>query len=461
VIPLRLAEVAEIVHGRLVDIPDPAAVVTGTVEFDSRSVTPGGLFVAMPGERVDGHDFAALAVQSGALAVVAARPVGTPAIVVSDPLAALGALAAEVIRRLPQLTIVGITGSVGKTTTKDLTAALLRRLGSTVAPPESFNNEIGHPYTALKADAQTRFLVLEKSARNVGHIAALCAIAPPKVGAVLNVGSAHLGKFGSREGIAATKGELVEALPVDGVAVLNADDPLVAAMRTRTKARVLTVGEGADADFRAVDIALDSAGRAGYTLLAHGQKIPVQLAGVGAQLVPASLNAIAIAAELGLAPADAAVVLRDTGPASHWRMEVTERPDGVTIINDAYNANPESMSSALHTLAVLSHDRRSWAVLGTMAELGADAPEAHAAIGRLVAQLGIDRLVVIGAEAAPAHEAATAAAGWHGESVRVPDVAAAVDLLGGALAGGDIVLVKASRAEALERVALALLGPHS
>jgi UDP-N-acetylmuramoyl-tripeptide--D-alanyl-D-alanine ligase len=459
-IPLRLDEVAALVDGRLVDVSDPAALISGTVEFDSRAVKPGDLFVALPGERVDGHDFAAVAVQSGAVAVLAGRPVGVPAIVTADPLDALGRLARAVLERLPQVTVVGLTGSVGKTTTKDLTAALVRQLGPTVAPPGSFNSEIGFPHTVLRADTDTRYLVLEQGARKVGHIAALSAIAPPRIGAVLNVGSAHVGEFGSTEAIARAKGELVEALPGDGVAVLNADDPLVSAMRERTNARVVTFGQGPGADVRATDIVLDDRARPTFTLVAHGEKIPVRLPTVGAHQVPASLAAIAIAAELGLAPADAVAVLQETGPASHWRMEVTERPDGVTIVNDAYNANPESVAAALHTVHTMSAKRR-WAVLGTMAELGPEAPHAHAEVGRLVAELGIDRLVAVGPEAAPVHDAAVETTSWDGESVRVPDAAAAIEFVGPRLEKGDVVLVKASRVEELQRVALALIEDGS
>ena len=265
-IPLSLAEIADVVGGRL-HRADGAASVTGTVEFDTRELTEGGLFVALPGERVDGHDFAAQAVAAGAVAVLAAREVDAPAIIVpplaegeahersvaltgdkdgsgAAVLAALGKLARHVVLALSKqgLTVVGVTGSSGKTSTKDVIAQLLEPLGPTVAPPGSFNNELGHPWTALRADAGTRHLVLELSARGPGHIAELAAIAPPKIGVVLNVGSAHVGEFGSREGIAKTKGELVEALPEDGLAVLNLDDPLVAAMASRTKARVVTVG---------------------------------------------------------------------------------------------------------------------------------------------------------------------------------------------------------------------------
>ena len=446
-IPLTLQEIAGAVGGRLDGVPDPGAAVTGAVEFDSRLVGPGGLFVALPGERVDGHDFAGTAVAAGAVGVLAARPVGVPAIVVPDVLAALGALAHQVLARLPRLTVVGVTGSSGKTSTKDLLAQLLARLGPTVAPPGSFNNEIGHPYTVLRADAATRYLVLENSARGIGHIAQLCAIAPPRIGVVLNVGSAHLGEFGSREAIAAAKGELVEALPAGGVAVLNADDPLVAAMAARTRARVRTFGTRGDV--RASEVRLEG-GRARFLL--NGTE-PVALRLYGEHHVSNALAAAAVALELGMPPREVAAALSEAGPVSRWRMEVTDRADGVTVVNDAYNANPESVRAALDALGRIAGERRRWAVLGQMAELGAGADEEHAAVGRLVAGLGIARLVVVGEQAAPMHAAAVAEGA---DSVRVPDAAAAVDLLRRELRPPDVVLVKASRAAALERVALEL-----
>ena len=261
-IPLTLAEVAGAVGGELHDVPDPGARVTGDVELDSRRIRPGGLFVALAGERVDGHEHAAGAVGAGAVGVLAARPVGVPAVVVPDVPAALADLARAVLGRLPDVTVVGVTGSSGKTSTKDLLAQLLAELGPTVAPPGSFNNELGHPYTVLRSTVDTRYLVLEKSARGIGHVAWLTRIARPRIGVVLNVGTAHLGEFGSRENIALAKGELVEALPADGVAVLNADDPLVAAMAARTAARVVLVGESAQAGVRAADVTLDERGRA-------------------------------------------------------------------------------------------------------------------------------------------------------------------------------------------------------
>jgi UDP-N-acetylmuramoyl-tripeptide--D-alanyl-D-alanine ligase len=461
VIPLTLGEVAAAVDGELRDTPDAAAPVTGDVELDSRRIRPGGLFVALRGERVDGHAHARAAVAAGAVAVLAARPVGVPAVVVPDVQDALGRLAAAVLRRLPRVAVVGITGSSGKTSTKDLVAQLLARTGPTVAPPGSFNNELGHPYTVLRSTMDTRYLVLEYSARGLGHIAALCRIAPPRIATVLNVGSAHLGEFGSRRAIAAAKGELVEALPpaeAGGVAVLNVDDPLVAAMAARTAARVVTIGESAGADVRAVDVRLDERGRPAYRLVTPAGAAEVRLGLYGAHHVPNSLAAAAVATELGMPLPEAAAALAEARPLSRWRMEVTERTDGVLVVNDAYNANPESMRAALIALMTMSRGRRSWAVLGQMAELGAGAVAEHEAVGRLAARLGVDRVVVVGAEAGGIADGATGDGSWGGESVHVPDVQAAVRLLRQQLRPGDVVLVKASRAAGLERVALALAG---
>ncbi|MEN3361282.1 MAG: UDP-N-acetylmuramoyl-tripeptide--D-alanyl-D-alanine ligase [Mycobacteriales bacterium] len=462
-IPLSLAEVADAVGGGLADVPDPTVRVTADVELDSRRIVPGGLFVALRGERVDGHEHAAGAVAAGAAGVLAARPVGVPAVVVPDVQAALGELASAVLARLPGLVVAGVTGSSGKTSTKDLLAQLLSRLGPTVAPPGSFNNELGHPYTVLRSTVDTRYLVLEYSARGIGHIAALARIAAPRVAAVLNVGSAHLGEFGSRAAIATAKGELIEALPAaagGGIAVLNADDPVVAAMAGRTAARVVTFGESAGASVRADEVRLDDTGRPGFRLVTPAGAATVQLGLYGAHHVLNALAAAAIALELGLPLADVAAGLAAAKPLSRWRMEVTERTDGVLVVNDAYNANPESMRAALTALRTMARARRSWAVLGQMAELGDGAAGEHDALGRFATGAGVDRLVVVGPEAAPTHAAAAADGSWRGESVHVPDVAAAVRLLQEQVRPGDVVLVKASRAVGLERVAAALLaGP--
>ena len=461
-IPLSLAEVATASGGRLVDAPDPAATVTGRVVFDSREVGPGDLFLALPGERADGHDFAAGAVAAGAVGVLAQRPVGVPAVIVRDGLAALSRLAREVLRRLPGVTVVGITGSSGKTSTKDLVAALLSRLGPTVAPPGSFNNELGHPYTVLLATEQTRYLVLEYSARGLGHIAALCAVATPHIAVELNVGTAHLGEFGSPEVVARAKAELVAGLAATDLAVLNADDPRVRAMAGATAARVVLTGTAPDAQVRAADVRLDAQGRPSYTLIAPSGQAPVRLPLYGAHHVANSLAATAVALELGMDVVDVAAALALVRPVSRWRMEVAERGDGVTVVNDAYNANPESMRAALHALVAIGAARpagaRTWAVLGHMAELGPYARTAHDELGRLVNQLGIDRLVAVGPAAAPVHAGALMAGAQGEESVHVPDIEAARALLDAQVRPGDVVLVKASRAAGLERLAAALLA---
>ena len=459
-IALTLHDIAEIVDGQLHNA-DADAVVTGSVEFDSRFVTQGGLFLALPGERVDGHDFVPAAIAAGAVAALVTRPVDAPCIVVTDGFAALAALAAAVIRRLPDTTVIGITGSSGKTSTKDMLASVLAKLGPTVAPPGSFNNELGHPYTVLRADEATRFLVLEKSARGVGHIAYLTRIAPPRIGVELNVGSAHIGEFGSREAIAQAKGELVESLPDaahGGVAVLNRDDPLVLAMRDRTSARLVTYGLAVDADVRADDVESDELGRYRFTLRADGHSAPVALRFVGAHHVHNALAVAAVALEVGMPLADVAAALSAAQPASRWRMETTERADGLLIINDAYNANPESMRAALQALANIAGRRsgRAVAVLGGMAELGDRAETAHEEVGRLVAELGIPRLVVVGPAARGIERGAALAGSWSGEASWVPDIDSAVALLRRELGAADVVLVKASRAASLERVALAI-----
>jgi UDP-N-acetylmuramoyl-tripeptide--D-alanyl-D-alanine ligase len=445
VIALRLAEIAAAVGGTLHG-GDPDALVDGTVEFDSRKVTRGGLFVAFAGGNVDGHDFAAAAVAAGAAGVLGRRAVaGVASIVVEDPRAAMALLARYCLDRLPDTTVVGLTGSSGKTTTKDYIAQLLAPAGPTVAPAGSFNNELGHPYTVLQAGPATRWLVLELGARGIGHVRYLCAVAPPRIGVVLNVGGAHIGEFGTVDAIARAKGELVEALPADGVAVLNADDPRVAAMAARTGARAVTFG--AHADVRAEALTLD-AGRARFRLVTPSGSAPVALRLVGAHHVGNALAAAAVAGELGGTPEAVAATLSAAAPASRWRMEVMDRADGVTVVNDAYNANPDSMAAALRALAALAVGRRTWAVLGPMQELGSESAAAHADVARLAKELGVDELVTVDSPD-------------YGAGRPVPDVAAATALLRAELAPGDVVLVKASRAAGLDRIAAELLGGNA
>jgi UDP-N-acetylmuramoyl-tripeptide--D-alanyl-D-alanine ligase len=462
VIPLSLARIAQIAGGRI-DHGDPGAIVSGEVVIDSRRVSPGGLFAAVAGEHSDGHDFAAAAVAAGAVAVLATRPVPAPSVLVADVPAALAALARAVVDALPAARIAGITGSVGKTSTKDLAAQLVERLGPTIAPAGSFNNEFGHPLTVLRADAATRYLVLELSARGLGHIAYLCRVAPPRYGVVLNVGHAHAGEFGGLDQVARAKGELPEALPADGVAILNADDPRVLAMADRTRARVVTFScaPGSRAPVRAADIRLDDLGRPSFTLLTPAGSAPVTLRLHGAHNVPNALAAAALAGELGLDLDGIADGLRTAAARSRWRMEVHQRGDGVTVINDAYNANPESVRAALDALAHLSQGGRGFAVLGHMAELGGTSRASHEDIGEYAARAGdsgLAGLIAVGEEAAPLLDGARRVRSWAGEAHAVPDGAAALELLANRLKPSDVVLVKASRAAQLEGVAAALLG---
>ncbi|WP_175084704.1 UDP-N-acetylmuramoyl-tripeptide--D-alanyl-D-alanine ligase [Candidatus Frankia nodulisporulans] len=487
-IPLTLAEVAAATGGRLEAGADPAALVRA-VTVDSRLAAPGTLFVAIVGERVDGHDHAAEAIAAGAPAVLATRAVAVPSVRVDDPLAALAALAALVRDRSPAA-VVAVTGSAGKTTTKDLLADLLGEIGPTIWPPGSFNNEIGLPLTLLRTEPDTAFVVLEMGARGLGHIAALCAIARPSVGVVLNVGSAHVGEYADgRAGIAKAKGELAES--ATDTVILNADDPLVAAMATRVRrtAQVITFTQAADVggqppasppaalvtEVGARQVRVDAAGRASFVLVAGGERHPVTLGLVGAHQVANALAAAAVALRLGLPAARVAATLTAARPRSRWRMEVSRTGAGVTIVNDAYNANPESMRAALHTLIGLRGSGRAFAVLGGMGELGTAADEAHDDLGRLTVDLGVDRLVAVGAAARRVHAAAETALATSGvsggggvsggdgavdgggrSSTWVADADAAVAAVVARARAGDVVLVKASRSYGLERVAQGL-----
>lgn len=435
-IPLTLTRVAELTGGVL---HGPAragdVVIDGPVTTDSRECGPGGLYVARIGEHADGHDFVPDAAARGAVAALTSRIVGgLPSVVVDDVQLAFGRLARGVVDAAPALHVIGITGSSGKTSTKDLLAAVLATAGETVAPVGSLNGEVGVPLTVCRITPSTRFLVVEMGARGIGHLAYLTRIAPPQIGIVLNVGSAHLGEFGSREDIARAKAELPQAIPAGGLAVLNADDPLVAAMAEGLSARVCLVGTSARADVRAEEVVLDEGGRAAYTLVARQGRAAVRLGLVGAHHVANSLAVAAAALELGLPIESVAAALSAAGPTSRWRMEVTHRPDGVVVVNDAYNANPESMRAALDALAAMRTSGRRWAVVGEMLELGDASAAEHAQIGRYAAQLGIDRLVAVGDGAR-----AVGAPEW------VRDTDAAFDLLRAELAPGDIVLFKSSR----------------
>src|SRR5665213_2353990 len=427
---LTVSEIAQLSHGVVSDLADPAAPVIGPVVVDSRRVSPGCLFVAVSGARVDGHDFVAQAVADGAPVVLASRTVAVPAVVVGDTVRALGDLARGYLHRLASPVVVGITGSSGKTSTKDIVGQLLTKLGPTIAPEGSFNTEVGLPLTVLRADADTRYLVLEYSARGLDHIAYLCGIARPQIGVVL-----------------------------------NADDDAVVAMAARTPARVVTFGLGTDADLRAVDVVLDELARPSFRMVTARGEVEVSLSLHGAHHVSNALAAAAVALELGLDLEAVAAGLAGIDTVSRWRMQVSERADGVIVINDAYNANPESMKAALAALAAMGSGghgagpaRRMNAVLGLMAELGSTAATAHRDIGAAAALIGVHQLVVVGAAARGIAEGAIEA-GLEASRVTVVDgFADAVSHLEKDLGPGDVVLVKASRSADLQRVAQALLA---
>jgi UDP-N-acetylmuramoyl-tripeptide--D-alanyl-D-alanine ligase len=473
-IELTAAEVAEATSGRLAAGADPGTVVRGPVVVDSRLAEAGSLFVALPGEHVDGHDFAPAAVDAGASLVLAARELdGVPAVVVDDVQTALGELARHVLARVRaagDLKVAAVTGSVGKTTTKDLLGQLLAPEAgdgadpsAVIVPAGSFNNEVGLPLTVLRVTPATRYLVLEMGADNPGNIAYLTRIAPPDVGIVLVVGSAHLGRFGGVEAIARTKAEMVSGVVPGGTVALNADDVRVAAMAGRAApgTEVVTFGTIPAAEVRAVDVTVDG-GRARFALEADGESADVALRLVGAHHVTNALAAATAALRLGVPLGTVARRLGEAGPVSPHRMAVTERPDGVTVVDDSYNANPDSMKAALRTLAVMAgRTRRSVAVLGEMLELGDEARVAHDEIGRLVVRLNVKLLVVVGDGAYHIHEGALQEGSWGEESVFVPDLDAARSVLAQELRPGDVVLVKASNGTGLWRLADELVGAAS
>ncbi len=410
--------------------------------IDSRNIRPGQLFVPIVAER-DGHDFIGKALEAGAPAYFTSRPetAGGTAIRVADTALALADLGRAVRRRIPDR-VVGITGSVGKTSTKDLLAGVLKTTYRTAASEKSFNNELGLPLTLALAPDDVEAVVLEMGARGIGHIELLCSIASPTVGVITRVEGAHLELFGDIESVARAKGELVEALPADGIAVLNNDHPYVAPMAERTSARVLRYGLSPDADVYASDIVLDDELRASFRLHTPWGSTDVRLGARGEHQVPNALAAAAAGGGLGVSVADIASGM-SAAELSGLRMELGRSSGGVTIINDAYNANPTSMSAALRSLAALPAGRRV-AVLGTMAELGDDSAREHLAIAEQAAGLGIALVAVDEPD--------------YGDTARhvsgIDEAVAALDDLG----PGDAVLVKGSRVAALERVAQALLG---
>jgi UDP-N-acetylmuramoyl-tripeptide--D-alanyl-D-alanine ligase len=454
-IAMPLAEAALAMAGDLHDATGD--VVFDEVVTDSREAGPGALFIAVVGETHDGHDHVAAALRAGCVAAVVSRPVPGPHILVDDTVSAAGRLARAVIDRCQDLQVVALTGSSGKTSTKDLLKVVLSAVAPTVAPQGSFNNELGLPRTVFEVTSATRYLVAEMGARGKGHIAYLCTIAPPDVAMALNVGQAHLSEFGSRDGIAAAKSEIVAALGSDGVAVLNADDPRVMGMAAKAPGRIITFGQSAGADVRIAALDLDE-GRPVVTLTRGDDQVVIRPDLYGEHQAFNMAAAVAAAVALGLDFVAAAEALQSVRLDSRWRMEVHTSATGVTVINDAYNANPESMGAGLRALAAMGRGKRTWAVLGEMRELGPTSAAEHDAIGRLCVRLNISRLIAVGPGAKSIHMGAAHEGSWGDESMAVDTVEQAIDVLEAQVQPGDIVLVKASRAVGLERVAQALLG---
>ena len=456
-IPLRLSEIARITGGRVFDAinavdaagadtagADP--LVDGPVVTDSREATAGSLYVARIGEALDGHQFVASACAQGAVAALTSRPVADlPCVVVQDVQVAFVSLAQALVERNAHTVIIGITGSSGKTSTKDLLWSVLQRHGETVANVGSLNSPIGVLLTVCRITPTTEYLVLEMGSRGIGHIEYLTRIVPPLIGVVLNVGTAHVGEFGSRQVIGAAKAELVQALPPTGFAVLNADDPVVWGMASQTRAHVIAVGKSVRATVRALDVSLDPQGRASFVLATDQGTAPVVLGLYGEHHVGNALAVAAVALTVGMPLLEIATALGDARPLSRWRMEVHERADGVTIVNDAYNANPDSMRAALKALAAMGQGRRTWAVLGEMRELGPESVTEHDALGRLAMQLNVSRLVAVGEGTQPIDDGARHEGARGEESIWVPDTDTAYALLRQRVAPGDVVLVKSSR----------------
>lgn len=446
-IELSLGEIADVTGGRL--LGEPAMTVSGEVHTDSRKVVAGSLFFALPGEVTDGHLFAPAAVDNGAVLLIVEHELDLPVaqVVVSDGVAALAALAREVVARVRakgDLRVVAVTGSNGKTTTKNMLRAILEKQGATVSPFGSFNNHVGAPISMLGVDFDTKYLVVEMGASAIGEISSLISIVMPDVGIVLKVGLAHVGEFGGPDAVELAKSEMVRDLPATASAVLNIDDQRVARMAAVTAAPVTWFGLDDGADVRGLDIEATASGTA-FTLEVDDTSRRVQLRILGEHHVMNALAAITASRALGVAVDDSVAALEQVARAARWRMEVQPRDDGVIVINDAYNASPDSMAAALKTLAQVTRgDQRSVAVLGEMAELGEYADDEHDRIGRLIVRLNIQKLIVVGHNARHIHNAAGLEGSWDGESVLVATADEAYDLLRDQLQEGDVVLVKSS-----------------
>ena len=449
-ITISLQEIATAIDAEL--IGDGSIIVSGSVETDSRQVTSGGLFVAKPGEVTDGHAFVESAVANGAVAVIVEHQVDTsiPQLVVKDSVLALGLLAKHVVAKvkaLGELKVIGVTGSNGKTTTKNMLREVLSTAGSTIAPEESFNNEVGAPYSMLKVEENTKFLVVEMGAGGPGTIRYLAEMCKPDIGIELKVGLAHAGEFGGISETEKIKAELVEELSSSGTAILNFDDERVMNMTSKTKAKITTFGLGEGSDYSASNVSISLAGTSFEYTAPDGFKSSVNLQILGEHHVYNALAALTAAEALGIDRKKAIAALENMKLAEKWRMELGVAPSGLTVINDAYNASPDSMRAALQTLAQLGRisGKKTVAVMGEMAELGEFSVHEHDAIGRIAVRLNLGQVVVVGKGAKLIHMGASQEGSWDGESQYFDEISNALAYLREMLTGDEIVLVKSSK----------------
>jgi UDP-N-acetylmuramoyl-tripeptide--D-alanyl-D-alanine ligase len=462
-IRLTVSEIAHAVRGRVVG--DANLAVESGVEIDSRLIKPGYLFVAKPGEETDGHNFADAAIEAGAYALLVERElnVTVPQVVVADVVVALGLLATEVLRRLREsskLTVIGITGSNGKTSTKNMLRAALSQFGETIAPRESFNNHVGAPLSMLLASEDTRYLVVELGADGLGSIDYLANMCKPDVAVELKVGLAHVGEFGGIEVTAKIKAELIKHISPGGVLVFNSDDAYCSSMAEGFAGRKLSFGTG-HASYQASGHRLSLDGTTAEITYPDGESAELQLQILGEHQIMNALATIAVCDSLGL---DRDLVLSELAAlplAERWRMQLAV-VNGVAVINDAYNASPDSMKAALQTLAILGREtgRRTIAVLGEMAELGSFSAEEHDSIGRFVVRLNIDQLFVVGEKAKLIHMGASQEGSWDGESKFFDSIDTALEAVREMLVSGDIVLVKSSKSANLRHLGDALMGAN-
>lgn len=459
---LSVLEIAQIVSAEL--FGDWETTITGNVETDSRKITAGSLFVSKPGEVTDGHLFIDSAIENGAVAVLVEHRVqqDIPQLVVADAVHALGLLAKYVVAEVKSkgtLQVIGVTGSNGKTTTKNMLSEILAKSGSTVAPEESFNNEVGAPYSMLKINEETKYLVVELGAGGPNSIRYLTQICQPDIAIELKVGLAHAGVFGGIESTENIKAELIEEIGAAAVALLNIDDPRVAQMQFRTKARIVSFGTNPDAMYRATDISVSTAGTSFHFHSPKHGAVKVQLRILGEHHVYNALAALATADLLGVDISSAITALEAMQRAERWRMELNYRHDGLTVINDAYNSSPDSMKAALQTLAELGRQsgKKTFAVIGEMAELGEYSVAEHDAIGRLVVRLNLGQLVVVGSGAKMVHMGASLEGSWDGESKYFEQISEAEAYLREMLTGNEIVLVKSSKSANLRYLGDSLL----